>query len=156
MSIARVNSPRKWTQPCLPDENVPTDSIYWSMLTETQGKFEGKWSWCAPQLHKMLLCRINAVLHGAVLPASAVKMLLERLTNFRGSRNVGKCLRLKDIHSKDDNNNAYMDRFSSKLSLHYFIIYYYFHYILLLSLYTIFSLPFLLVETQTPKSNSCL
>lgn len=68
----------------------------------------------------------------------------------------GKMLSLKDIHSKDDNNNAYMDRFSSKLSLYYFIIYYYFHYILLLSLYTIFSLPFLLVETQTPKSNSCL
>lgn len=91
MSIAHVNSPRKWTPPCLPRSTCSDRLYFWSVRTETQGKFEEKWSWCAPQLHKMLLCRMNAVLHGAVLPASGVEMLLERLTNFRGSRNVGKC-----------------------------------------------------------------
>lgn len=124
MSIARVNSPRKWTQPCLPDENVPTDSIYDPCAQKHIRQVWGKIK---------LICTTvtqNATLQDKCCTAWGRRNVVGAPDKLQRLEERGKMLSLKDIHSKDDNNNAYMDRFSSKLSLYYFIIYYYCQYIL--------------------------
>lgn len=55
-----------------------------------------------------------------------VKMFLEHLTNFRGSKNMENCFSQRDIHSKDDNNNVHMygyDIFLFSKSSLYFLQY---------------------------------